>query len=181
VNDEHDASVSSSGPADPAALDQLCVDTLRFLAVDAVQKAGSGHPGLPLGAEPMAYALWMHFLKHNPANPQWPDRDRFVLSAGRGSMLLYALLHLSGHALPLDQLRQFRQWGSSTPGHPERGVTPGVEVTTGPLGQGFGNGVGLAIWPPSSMASPRTEASSLSAPPSWRSPTTCGRQCGWPR
>ncbi len=138
-------SVAPSGIADPAALDQLCINTLRFLAVDAVQKANSGHPGLPLGAAPMAYALWTRYLKHNPANPQWPDRDRFVLSAGHGSMLLYALLHVSGYALSLEQLRQFRQWGSSTPGHPERGVTPGVEVTTGPLGQGFGNGVGLAI------------------------------------
>ena len=126
-------------------LDKLCINTIRFLAVDAVQKAGSGHPGLPLGAAPMAYVLWTHFLKHNPVNPQWFDRDRFVLSAGHGSMLLYSLLHLTGYNLSLDQIRQFRQWGSITPGHPERGLTPGVEITTGPLGQGFANGVGMAM------------------------------------
>jgi len=136
---------ASSGLLDTAALDSLCINTLRFLAVDAVQKANSGHPGLPLGAAPMAYVLWTRYLRHHPADPLWPDRDRFVLSAGHGSMLLYALLHLSGYDLPLEQIRQFRQWGSLTPGHPERGVTPGVEVTTGPLGQGFGNGVGLAM------------------------------------
>ncbi|MDQ3045057.1 MAG: transketolase [Chloroflexota bacterium] len=113
--------------------------------MDAVQTANSGHPGLPLGAAPMAYVLWTEFLKHNPHDPRWPDRDRFVLSAGHGSMLLYALLHLTGYDLPLDQLRAFRQLGSQTPGHPERGHTPGVEVTTGPLGQGFANGVGMAI------------------------------------
>jgi transketolase len=128
-----------------AALDESCINTLRFLSIDAVQKANSGHPGLPMGAAPMAYVLWTHFLKHNPANPGWTDRDRFVLSAGHGSMLLYSLLHLTGYDVPLDQIRQFRQWGSITPGHPERGLTPGVEVTTGPLGQGFGNGVGMAI------------------------------------
>jgi len=128
-----------------AALDTLCINTLRFLAVDAVQKANSGHPGLPLGAAAMAYVLWTRFLKHHPANPRWPDRDRFVLSAGHGSMLLYSLLHLSGYALPLGQIEQFRQWQSIAPGHPERGVTPGVEVTTGPLGQGFGNAVGMAM------------------------------------
>jgi len=127
------------------ALDELCIDTIRFLAIDAVQKANSGHPGLPMGAAPMAYVLWTRFLKHNPANPQWFDRDRFVLSAGHGSMLLYSLLYLTGYDLSLADLQQFRQWGSKTPGHPERGVTPGVEVTTGPLGQGFGNGVGMAI------------------------------------
>jgi transketolase len=126
-------------------LDQLCVNTIRFLAVDAIQKANSGHPGLPMGAAPMAYTLWTRHLKHNPANPQWFDRDRFVLSGGHGSMLLYALLHLTGYALPLEQLQQFRQWESMTPGHPERGVAPGVETTTGPLGQGFGSGVGMAI------------------------------------
>jgi transketolase len=125
--------------------DQLNIDTLRFLSVDMVQKANSGHPGLPLGAAPMAYVLWTRFLKHHPANPHWFDRDRFVLSAGHGSALLYSLLHLSGYDLPLEQLQQFRQWDSITPGHPERGVTPGVEVTTGPLGQGFANGVGMAI------------------------------------
>src|SRR5450759_1000598 len=129
----------------PAQLDQLSINTIRFLSVDAVQKANSGHPGLPLGAAPMAYVLWTRFLRHNPINSQCPNRDRFVLSAGHGSMLLYSLLHLTGYKLPLDQIKQFRQWGSITPGHPERGVTPGVETTTGPLGQGFGNGVGMAI------------------------------------
>ena len=128
-----------------AALDRLAIDTIRFLSVDAVQKADSGHPGLPLGAAPMAYVLWTRFLRHHPANPKWFDRDRFVLSAGHGSMLLYSLLHLTGYDVPMEQLKRFRQWGSLTPGHPERGVTPGVELTTGPLGQGFGNGVGLAI------------------------------------
>jgi transketolase len=127
------------------SLDELCINALRFLSVDAVQKANSGHPGLPLGAAAMAYVLWTRFLKHHPANPGWFDRDRFVLSAGHGSMLLYSLLHVTGYALPLDQVERFRQWGSITPGHPERGLTPGVEVTTGPLGQGFGNGVGLAM------------------------------------
>jgi len=126
-------------------LDELCINTLRFLSVDAVQKANSGHPGLPLGAASMAYVLWTRFLRHHPANPDWLDRDRFVLSAGHGSMLLYSLLHLSGYELALEQIKRFRQWGSITPGHPERGVTPGVEVTTGPLGQGFGNGVGMAM------------------------------------
>ncbi len=128
-----------------ASLDELCINALRFLSVDAVQKANSGHPGLPLGAAAMAYVLWTRFLKHHPAKPDWVDRDRFVLSAGHGSMLLYSLLHLSGYALPLEQIKQFRQWGSMTPGHPERGLTPGVETTTGPLGQGFGNGVGMAM------------------------------------
>jgi transketolase len=126
-------------------LDQLAINTIRFLSVDAVQKANSGHPGLPLGAAPMAYVLWTRFLKHNPASPTWFDRDRFVLSAGHGSMLLYSLLHLTGYDLPLAQIKQFRQWASHTPGHPERGSAPGIETTTGPLGQGFGNGVGMAI------------------------------------
>jgi transketolase len=130
---------------DTQTLDALCVDTLRFLSIDAVQQANSGHPGLPLGAAPMAYALWSRFLRHNPANPTWFDRDRFVLSAGHGSMLLYSLLHLTGYDLPLDEIKRFRQWGSLTPGHPERGLTPGVETTTGPLGQGFANGVGMAM------------------------------------
>jgi transketolase len=126
-------------------LDQLCINTIRCLSIDAVQKANSGHPGLPLGAAPMAYVLWTRFLKHNPTDPGWYDRDRFVLSAGHGSMLLYSLLHLTGYDLPLEQIKQFRQWGSMTPGHPEHGLAPGVEATTGPLGQGFGNGVGMAI------------------------------------
>ena len=134
----------STKPLDPA-LDNECINTLRFLSVDAVQKADSGHPGLPMGAAAMAYVLWTRFLKYNPANPGWFDRDRFVLSPGHGSMLLYSLLHLTGYDLPLEQIKHFREWGSMTPGHPERGVTPGVETTTGPLGQGFGNGVGLAM------------------------------------
>ena len=135
---------SSAMPLDPA-LDNECINTLRFLSVDAVQKADSGHPGMPMGAASMAYVLWTRFLKHNPTNPGWFDRDRFVLSPGHGSMLLYSLLHLTGYDLSLEQIKRFRQWGSMTPGHPERGVTPGVETTTGPLGQGFGNGVGLAM------------------------------------
>jgi transketolase len=125
--------------------DRICVNTLRFLAVDMVQQAASGHPGLPMGSAAMAYTLWDRFLKYNPRDPAWVDRDRFVLSAGHGSALLYALLHLTGFGLPLEELKRFRQWGSRTPGHPEYGVTPGVEVTTGPLGQGFANAVGLAI------------------------------------
>jgi transketolase len=129
----------------PNPLDQLCIDTVRFLSVDAVQKANSGHPGLPLGAAPMAYVLWDRVLKHNPRDPGWFDRDRFVLSAGHGSMLLYSLLHLTGYDLSLDEIKQFRQWGSKAPGHPERGHTLGVEITTGPLGQGIANAVGMAI------------------------------------
>ncbi|HJT67874.1 MAG TPA: transketolase [Pyrinomonadaceae bacterium] len=126
-------------------LDQLCINTIRALTLDAVQKAKSGHPGLPLGAAPMAYVLWTRFLRHNPKNPKWENRDRFLLSAGHGSMLIYSLLHLTGYDLPLDELKNFRQWGSKTPGHPEYGLTPGVEITTGPLGQGFANGVGMAM------------------------------------
>jgi transketolase len=137
--------MTNTSNLDPGQLDQLAINTIRFMSVDAVEKANSGHPGLPMGAAPMAYVLWSRFLKHNPANPFWEDRDRFVLSAGHGSILLYSLLHLTGYDLPLDQIKQFRQWGSLTPGHPERGLTPGVEVTTGPLGQGFANGVGMAI------------------------------------
>ncbi|MBW4697577.1 MAG: transketolase [Aphanocapsa lilacina HA4352-LM1] len=128
-----------------AQLDELSINTIRFLAVDAVQKANSGHPGLPMGAAPMAYVVWTKFLKHNPTNPKWFDRDRFILSAGHGSMLLYALLHLTGYDLAIDDLKQFRQLHSRTPGHPENFMTPGVEVTTGPLGQGLGNGIGAAI------------------------------------
>lgn len=126
-------------------LDQLCINTLRFLSVDMIQKANSGHPGLPLGAAPMAYVLWIRWLKYNPHNPNWLNRDRFLLSPGHGSALLYSLLHLTGYDLTLDDIKQFRQWGSKAPGHPERGRTPGVETTTGPLGQGFGNAVGMAI------------------------------------
>jgi len=126
-------------------LDQLCVNTIRMLAADAVEKARSGHPGLPLGAAPMAYVLWTRFLRHNPDDPFWPDRDRFILSAGHGSALLYALLHLCGYGISLDELKRFRQWGSKTPGHPEYEPTLGVETTTGPLGQGFATGVGMAL------------------------------------
>ena len=128
-----------------ASEDDLLINTVRFLAVDMVEEARSGHPGLPLGAAPMATVLWDRFLRHNPADPLWPDRDRFVLSAGHGSALLYALLHLTGYDLPLDELRRFRQFGSRTPGHPEHGRTPGVEATTGPLGQGLANAVGMAL------------------------------------
>ncbi len=131
--------------SEPGRLDELCVNAIRMLSVDAVEKANSGHPGAPMGLAPAAYILWMRFLKHNPRNPAWPDRDRFVLSAGHGSMLIYSMLHLTGYDLPLEEIKNFRQWESRTPGHPERGMTPGVEVTTGPLGQGFGNGVGMAI------------------------------------
>ena len=129
-------------------IEKLSIDTIRTLAMDAVQKANSGHPGMPMAMAPAAYLLYTRIMEHNPKDPAWPDRDRFVLSAGHGSMLLYAVLHLSGYDLPMDQIKQFRQWGSITPGHPERDrvhVTPGVEVTTGPLGQGFANGVGMAM------------------------------------
>jgi transketolase len=135
----------SPGASLVSTLDQACINSIRFLSIDAVQKANSGHPGLPMGAAPMAYVLWTQFFKHNPANPEWWDRDRFVLSAGHGSMLLYSLLYLTGYDLPLDQIQHFRQWESRTPGHPERGLVPGVETTTGPLGQGFANAVGMAI------------------------------------
>ncbi len=126
-------------------LDQLCVNTIRTLSMDAVQAANSGHPGMPMGMADVAYVLWNQFLKHNPSNPKWFDRDRFVLSAGHGSMLLYSLLHLYGYDMPLDEIKKFRQLGSITPGHPEYGMTPGVETTTGPLGQGFATGVGMAM------------------------------------
>jgi transketolase len=126
-------------------LDQLCVNTIRTLSLDAVQRAESGHAGLPLGAAPMAYVVWTRFLRHNPRNPKWKGRDRFLLSAGHGSMLLYSLLHLTGYDLPLEELQSFRQWGSKTPGHPENILTSGVEITTGPLGQGFANGIGMAM------------------------------------
>ena len=126
------------------SIDWLCINTIRALAMDAVQQANSGHPGTPMALAPAAYVLWTRFLRVNPANPAWSNRDRFVLSAGHASMLLYALLHLSGYDLPLDEIRRFRQWGSRTPGHSERSV-PGVETTTGPLGQGLMNAVGMAM------------------------------------
>ena len=143
---EGNAAVSPESKSfDPTQLDQLCINTIRFLAVDAVQKANSGHPGMPMGAAPMAYVLWTHFMQYNPLKPGWPNRDRFVLSAGHGSMLLYSLLHLTGYDLALSELQQFRQWGSRTPGHPEYRLADGIETTTGPLGQGFGTAVGMAI------------------------------------
>src|SRR5438477_5524192 len=126
-------------------IDELSINTLRILSADAVQNANSGHPGMPMGAAAMAYTLWTRYLKYNPRDPQWFDRDRFVLSAGHGSMLLYSLLHLTGYDLPLEELKRFRQLDSRTPGHPEFGVTPGVETTTGPLGQGLANAVGMAL------------------------------------
>lgn len=134
-----------SRPSGSTDLDQLCITTIRCLSIDAVQKAKSGHPGMPMGMAPAAFLLWTEYLKHNPAHPQWMNRDRFVLSAGHGCMLLYSLLHLTGYPLPLEEIKKFRQWGSLTPGHPEYGHTPGVEVTTGPLGQGIANAVGMAI------------------------------------
>ncbi|MDL2268386.1 transketolase [Desulfosarcina sp. OttesenSCG-928-A07] len=133
----------STRPVSP--IDELCINTLRTLAMDAVQKANSGHPGAPMGLAAAGYTLWTKILKHNPANPDWPDRDRFVLSGGHASILLYSLLHLTGYDLSLGEIQNFRQWGSKTPGHPEYGHTPGVETTTGPLGQGFANAVGLAM------------------------------------
>src|SRR5688572_829749 len=129
----------------PADLAWRSINSIRALAMDAVEAASSGHPGTPMALAPAAYVLWHRFLRHNPRNPLWDDRDRFVLSCGHASMLIYSLLHLTGYDLTLDDLRGFRQWASKTPGHPERGHTPGVETTTGPLGQGFGNGVGMAI------------------------------------
>lgn len=129
----------------PAGIEGEAINAIRFLAIDAVERADSGHPGTPMGLAPLAYRLFTRHLRHDPERPDWPDRDRFVLSAGHASMLLYAALHLSGYDLSIDDIREFRQWGSRTPGHPERGLTPGVEVTTGPLGQGFANGVGMAL------------------------------------
>ncbi|HEX5615571.1 MAG TPA: transketolase, partial [Acidimicrobiia bacterium] len=126
-------------------LEQRAVDVIRGLAMDAVQRANSGHPGTPMALAPLAHVLWTRIMRYDAADPEWPDRDRFVLSAGHASMLLYSMLHLTGFGLELDDLRQFRQWGSRTPGHPERGHTTGVEVTTGPLGQGFANAVGMAV------------------------------------
>ncbi|CAN5455227.1 transketolase [soil metagenome] len=132
-------------PMFPPDLDRTCVNTIRFLSVDMIENANSGHPGLPMGAAPMAYVLWTRFLRHSPANPGWWDRDRFVLSAGHGSALLYSLLHLTGYDLPLEEIKRFRKWGSRTPGHPESLTTAGVEASTGPLGQGVGNALGMAI------------------------------------
>ena len=126
-------------------IDELSINAIRFLSIDAVQNANSGHPGAPMGAAPMAYVLWNRHLKHNPLDPNWFNRDRFVLSAGHASMLLYSLLHLTGYDLTIEDIKKFRQWGSKTPGHPEYGITPGVEMTTGPLGQGFAHGIGMAI------------------------------------
>lgn len=137
--------MQKSSTVEQTDLDQLCVNTIRFLSVDAVEKANSGHPGLPLDAAPMAYVLWTKIMNYNPKNANWYDRDRFILSAGHGSALLYSMLHLSAYDFPLEQVKQFRQWGSITPGHPERGLAPGIEVSTGPLGQGFANGVGMAV------------------------------------
>lgn len=137
--------MSDTTVAARTALDRLCINTVRTLAMDAVERAQSGHPGAPMGLAPMGYVLFTRHLRHNPADPSWPGRDRFVLSCGHASMLLYSMLHLSGYDLSLDDLKEFRQWGSRTPGHPEFGVTPGVETTTGPLGQGFGNAVGMAL------------------------------------
>ena len=148
-----------------AALDQLAINTIRFLAVDAVEKAKSGHPGAPMGMADAAYIVWTQFLRYQPQDPAWPDRDRFVLSAGHASMLLYALLHLAGYDLPLEELERFRQLHGRTPGHPEHGLTPGVETTTGPLGQGFGNGVGMAL--AARMMAARFNGDDF-APVSWR-------------
>jgi transketolase len=131
--------------ADTQQLEVRCINTIRTLAMDAVQKAYSGHPGTPMALAPVAFVLWDRHLRHNPKNPQWPNRDRFVLSNGHASMLLYSLLYLTGYGLELDELQNFRQWGSRTPGHPEHGMTPGVETTTGPFGQGVANSVGMAI------------------------------------
>src|SRR3954462_11982264 len=136
---------TATQPQKTVELDQLCINTIRTLSLDAVQKANSGHPGLPLGMAPAAYVLWTKFLRHNPRDPKWVNRDRFLLSAGHGSMLLYSLLHLTGYDLPLDEIKRFRQLHSKTPGHPENILTPGVEITTGPLGQGFANGVGMGM------------------------------------
>src|SRR5690606_2690749 len=128
-----------------AGFAEKAINTIRMLAADAVQAAKSGHPGMPMGMAAPAFVLWTQAMRYNPANTMWPDRDRFVLSAGHGSMLLYAMLHLTGYDLPLEEIRNFRQWESMTPGHPEVHHTPGVETTTGPLGQGFANGVGMAL------------------------------------
>ena len=143
--DGQSAAQTSKDIRSGSELDRLCINTIRGLAMDAVQKANSGHPGMPMGAASMAYVLWTRHLRYDPLKPRWPNRDRFILSAGHGCMLLYSLLHLTGYDMPLDELKQFRQWGSKTPGHPEYRPVEGIETTTGPLGQGFGNGVGMAI------------------------------------
>ena len=149
-------------PVPPSAdLTRLAINTIKTLAIDAVEQARSGHPGMPMGAADYAFHLWTRHLRFDPEAPDWPDRDRFVLSAGHGSMLLYALLHLSGYGLPLEEIKKFRQWESMTPGHPERGCAPGVETTTGPLGQGLGNAVGMAI--AARMAAERFNTSGRSA------------------
>src|SRR6185369_17985765 len=141
-----DTQRSPARPAPDADADLTwrSINTIRVLAMDAVQAAESGHPGTPMALAPAAWLLWTRHLKHDPSNPAWPDRDRFVLSCGHASMLLYGLLHLTGYDLPLEEIRHFRQWGSKTPGHPESHMTPGVETTTGPLGQGVSNAVGVA-------------------------------------
>jgi transketolase len=136
---------TTASPLNQDARAWLAINTIRSLAMDAVEQAQSGHPGTPMALAPAAYVLWTRHLRHAPTDPEWPDRDRFVLSCGHASMLLYALLHLSGYDVPLEAIREFRQWGSLTPGHPERGHTQGVETTTGPLGQGVGNAVGMAM------------------------------------
>src|SRR5437867_11361692 len=156
---------ASATAADRLALEQLAVNTIRSLAADAVENAKSGHPGMPMGMADAAFVLWTRFLRYQPQDPAWPNRDRFVLSAGHGSMLLYALLHLAGYDLTLEEIRRFRQIGSRTPGHPEHGLTPGVETTTGPLGQGFGNGVGMAM--AAKMLAARFPGDSF-APVTWR-------------
>src|SRR5437762_9985764 len=148
-----DSDTATASPPTPSpalagsgqSLEDLCINAIRVLAMDAVQKANSGHPGTPMALAPLANVLWTRIMKYDASAPDWPDRDRFVLSAGHASMLLYSMLYLTGYGLELDDLRQFRQWGSRTAGHPERGHAPGIEVTTGPLGQGFGNGVGIGI------------------------------------
>ncbi len=137
--------MSSSPTGRAPELDQQCIDAVKVLSMDAVQKANSGHPGTPMALAPIGYLLWTQHLRHNPGNPEWVDRDRFVLSVGHASMLIYSLLHLTGYDLPLEEIEDFRQWGSLTPGHPEVGHTAGVETTTGPLGQGIANSVGMAI------------------------------------
>src|SRR5437762_1860078 len=138
-------SAASSSTGSGQSLEDLCINAIRVLAMDAVQKADSGHPGTPMALAPLAYVLWTRHLHYDPRDPEWINRDRFVLSAGHASMLLYSVLYLTGYDLTLDDLKQFRQWESKTPGHPEYGYAPGVETTTGPLGQGFGNSVGMAV------------------------------------